>query len=107
MSFQNVEDRRKHKRILLPEHQFLVCKSLDPKFDGKVSVIGTGGLFVRTRHALTMGQTLHMRIEDPSLTFEVQCTVRDVNEKGVGVEFAALDQPQQRILQEFLRTLRP
>ena len=107
MSAQRAEDRRKHQRILLPEDQFLPCKGLDPKFEGKVSVIGTGGLFVRTRHAVNMGQTLRLRIEDPSLTFEVQCTVRDVNEKGAGVEFTPLDPPQQRILQEFLRTLRP
>lgn len=107
MTQQIAEDRRKHQRILLPENHFLPCKSLAPKFEGIVSIIGTGGLFVRTNHALTMGQTLRLRIQDPSLKFEVQCTVRDVTEKGAGVEFAPLSLPKQRVLQNFLRTLRP
>ena len=107
MTPQPDEDRRKHQRILLPEDHLLVCKGLDPKFEGRVSVIGSGGLFVRTRQALTMGQIIRVRIEDPALTLEIQCTVRDVNEKGAGVEFHALAHPHQRILQQFLRTLRP
>lgn len=107
MSHQNVEDRRKHKRILLPEHQFLPCKGVDPKFEAQVTIIGTGGLFIRTRHTLTMGQTIKLKIEAPALSLEVHCTVRDSNEKGAGVEFQALDHPQQRALNNFLTSLRP
>jgi c-di-GMP-binding flagellar brake protein YcgR len=107
MSHQNIEDRRKHKRILLPEHQFLSCKGLAPKFEGQVSIIGTGGLFVRTRQSLTMGQTIRLKVEDPALSIEVECKVRDVSEKGVGVEFMPLDPPRQRTLQDFLHSLRP
>lgn len=107
MSQQNQIDRRKHKRILLPEHHFLPCRGLDPKFDGQVSIIGTGGLFVRTREPFEMGQTIKIRVEATALNFEVVCTVRDVSEKGAGVEFAPLDQPQQRVLNNFLSTLRP
>jgi hypothetical protein len=107
MSHQSVEDRRKHIRILLPEHLFLSCKGLAPKFEGKVSVIGSGGLFVRTKQSLSMGQTIHLKVEDPNLNLEAEAKVRDVNEKGVGVEFTNLDPPRQRKLQDFLRTLRP
>jgi len=107
MSHQNIEDRRKHKRILLPEHQFLTCQGLDPKFEGQVSVIGAGGLYVRTRHQLTMGQTIRLKVEDRNLTLEVEAKVRDVTETGAGVEFNELNPPSQRTLQDFLRSLRP
>jgi len=107
MSHQNVEDRRKHIRILLPEHQFLCCKGIDPKFEGQVSIIGTGGLFIRTNHPLAMGQSLYLRIEDPSLNLEIDCKVRDASQNGAGVEFINVDPPRQRTLQGFLRTLRP
>ena len=107
MNYNAAEDRRKHKRILLPEHQFLKCKGTNPKFEGQVTVIGSGGLFVRTKQSLTMGQTIYLKVEDPNLTLEAEAKVRDVNEKGVGVEFANLDSPTQRKLQDFLRTLRP
>jgi c-di-GMP-binding flagellar brake protein YcgR len=107
MSHKSVEDRRKHVRILLPEHQFLHCRGIDPKFEGKVSVIGSGGLFVRTKQSLSMGQTIHLKVDDPNLNLEAEASVRDVNEKGVGVEFTNLDPPRQRKLQDFLRTLMP
>jgi c-di-GMP-binding flagellar brake protein YcgR len=107
MSFQNAEDRRKHRRILLPEHQFLSCKGLDPKFEGQVSVIGAGGLYVRTRHQLTMGQNVRLKVEHPNLILEVEAKVRDVTETGAGLEFNELDPPRQRTLQDFLRSLRP
>ncbi len=107
MTYNSSEDRRKHKRILLPEHQFLHCIGVDPKFEGEVSIIGSGGLFVRTKQSLTMGQTIHLKVEDPNLNLETEAKVRDVNEKGAGVEFTNLDAPRQRVLQDFLRTLRP
>jgi len=107
MTTSRAEDRRKHQRILLPEDQFLNCKGLDPKFDGKVTVIGTGGLFIRTKQSLSMGQKVRLKVEDPALNFEVQATVRDASEKGAGVEFDPLDNPHQRTLQAFLSKLRP
>ena len=107
MTYNSSEDRRKHKRILLPEHQFLHCIGVDPKFEGEVSIIGSGGLFVSTKQSLTMGQTIHLKVEDPNLNLETEAKVRDVNEKGAGVEFTNLDAPRQRALQDFLRTLRP
>ena len=54
-----------------------------------------------------MGQTIHLKVEDPNLTLETEAKVRDVNEKGVGIEFTDLDPPRQRTLQDFLRSLRP
>jgi c-di-GMP-binding flagellar brake protein YcgR len=107
MTYNSAEDRRKHKRILLPEHQFLHCTGIDPKFEGEVSIIGSGGLFVRTKQSLTMGQTIHLKVEDPNLNLETEAKVRDVSEKGAGVEFANLDAPTQRKLQDFLRNIRP
>jgi c-di-GMP-binding flagellar brake protein YcgR len=107
MSHQNVEDRRKHTRILLPEHQFLHCKGINPKFEGQVSIIGAGGLFIRTNQSLSMGQTIRLKVEHPNLNLEAEAKVRDVNEKGVGIEFTDLDPPRQRTLQDFLRSLRP
>jgi c-di-GMP-binding flagellar brake protein YcgR len=107
MSHQNVEDRRKHKRILLPEHQFLHCRGINPKFEGQVSIIGAGGLFVRTNQSLSMGQTIRLKIEHPNLNLEVEAKVRDVTETGAGLEFNELNLPSQRTLQDFLRSLRP
>ena len=54
-----------------------------------------------------MGQTIRLKVEDPALSIEVECKVRDVSEKGVGVEFMPLDPPRQRTLQDFLHSLRP
>jgi len=107
MSIRAVLERRVHGRILLPEGGMIPCRGISPKFEGVISVIGVGGMFIRTRESFTHGTSLSVSIEDTSLKITADCRVCDVQANGVGVEFTDLDAETQRKLQELLQPLRP
>ncbi|MFZ0636439.1 MAG: PilZ domain-containing protein [Candidatus Acidiferrales bacterium] len=107
MTLTTPEDRRKQRRILLPEGRTLPCHGIEPSFDGVVSVIGMGGMFIRMRSAKTPGAVLRVRVEDSDLTFQVECTVRDAVESGVGVEFTKMAAEDEGKLKDLLHRLRP
>jgi len=107
MSICAVLERRAHRRILLPEGSMIPCRGISPKFEGVISVIGVGGMFIRTRESYAHGTSLSVSIEDTSLKITAECRVCDVQADGVGVEFTDLEAQTQRKLQELLQRLRP
>jgi hypothetical protein len=99
-------DPRRHARILLDPQHTLRCESAAPKINGSVTVIGLGGMFVRTASIQPFGAELRLRVHN-SVTFEVGCTVRSVSENGVGVEFTAMAHQEEEKLKNLLHHLRP
>jgi hypothetical protein len=99
-------DPRRHARILLDPQHTLRCDSATPKINGSVTVIGLGGMFVRTASLQPFGTVLKLRVHN-SVVFEARCTVRSVAENGVGVEFTALARPEEEKLKNLLLHLRP
>src|ERR1700722_12901743 len=100
-------DLRKFQRILLPEGRAIQCHGTEPKFEAVISVIGLGGMFIRYPHIGPLGTRLRVRVEDTVVTFRAECTVRDVADTGVGVEFTKLASEDERKLKDLLHRLRP
>src|ERR1700722_13055158 len=61
-------DPRRHARILLDPQHTLRCESAAPKINGSVTVIGLGGMFVRTASIQPFGAELRLRVHN-SVTF--------------------------------------
>ena len=99
-------DPRRHSRILLDPQHALRCESATPKINGSVTVIGLGGMFVRTASVQPFGTVLQLRVHN-SVIFEAGCTVRSVSENGVGVEFTAMARAEEEKLKNLLLHLRP
>jgi len=99
-------DPRRHSRILLAPQHVLRCESAALKINGSVTVIGLGGMFVRTASVQPFGTVLKLRVHN-SVIFEAGCTVRSVSENGVGVEFTAMARAEEEKLKNLLLHLRP
>lgn len=70
----------------------------DRQFEGVVTVIGLGGMFIRTENIGPVGAVFPLRLEDPVAPFEFECTVRHVAENGLGVEITKVSsQDEQRL----------
>lgn len=101
-------DLRRHQRILVPSGREMRIHSngASLRFDGQVTVIGLGGMFIRTSKAQPAGMVLDLTLEDPVATFESECTVRYVAENGVGVEITAISPENERRLRALLLGLK-
>lgn len=101
------KELRRHQRILVPEGHRIRCQGVDPKVEGIVTVIGLGGMFIRTRNSQPYGAVLNLRLQDELSAFDAQCAVRNVAENGLGVEFTSLSPADEQKLKNLLRQLRP
>ena len=96
------EDRRHHERVVVPEDRLLPCEGVSRPLAGKISVLGTGGMFIRTTDAYAPGTELELRICADSLTLEAPCVVRDVAPGGLGVEFTWVRGPLEEKLKKIM-----
>jgi hypothetical protein len=101
------KELRRHQRILVPEGHLLRCRGAEPNVEGIVTVIGLGGMFIRTRNSQPYGAVLNLRIQNEFSVFDAQCTVRNVADNGLGVEFTSLSSTDEQKLKGLLRQLRP
>jgi PilZ domain len=93
-------DLRRHQRVLVPTgHTMRIHgNGAGPKFEGTVTVIGLGGMFIRTQETQPPGTVLTLRLDDTVATFECECTVRHVTGNGMGVEITKISpQDEQRL----------
>lgn len=86
-----VPELRRYDRIRLAEERLLDCEGVARPFMGQVSVLGTGGMFIRTQFHLPVGTTFGLRVRADGETFETECIVRDSLPGGLGVEFTRRD----------------
>jgi hypothetical protein len=98
---------RRNQRVRLPEDSLLRCEGIGTPLDGRVSVLGLTGLFVRTRDAHPVGATLVVRLygSDKDIV-EGQCVVRDVLPGGMGLEFTVISEKDQQALKRLLERLK-
>lgn len=101
-------DLRKHQRILVPgNHSIHVSNNGNgPAIEGTVTVIGLGGLFIRTRDSQPYGTVLYLVLKGSYLVFEAECTVRNVAPNGLGVEITSITPPNEQKLKELLLQLK-
>ncbi|HEV3254257.1 MAG TPA: PilZ domain-containing protein [Candidatus Acidoferrales bacterium] len=103
----NQKDLRRHQRFLVPEGQPLRCDGIGMPCDGVISVLGLGGMFVRTRDSHPVGATLVLRIHGIGDDIRAECVVRDVHPNGFGAEFTNLIPAEERKLKSLLLSLKP
>jgi hypothetical protein len=99
-------EHRHYVRRRLPESQLLVCEGVDRALSGQISILGLGGMFVRTHETYPVGTTIDVRIHAPEEVIETQCVVRDVQPGGLGVEFTRLRGKNEESLRKFLKQVR-
>jgi PilZ domain len=101
-------DLRRHQRILVPSGHVMRIHGMDggPQFEGVVTVIGLGGMFIRTGDTEHVGTVLTLRLEDPVAPFKSECTVRHVAENGIGVEITHISPAEEQRLRFLLVQLK-
>jgi len=76
------------------------------KLEGLVTVIGLGGLFIRTAKTQPLGTVLRLKLDGPAITFEAEFTVRNVSENGMGVEITKISPENEQRLKALLFRLK-
>lgn len=100
-------DLRRHQRILVPSgHIMRVASTGGPKLEGAVTVIGLGGMFIRTSKAQPFGTVLKLKLVDPVAAFEAEFTVRSVADNGMGVEITKISPENEQRLKALLLRLK-
>ena len=97
---------RRFGRIRLSDAHMLSCEGVGRTLEGKVSVLGLGGMFIRTPEALPPGEALRVRVQGGDAQLEAECVVRNKANGGVGVEFVEMQKAQTANLQSLLRNLK-
>ena len=100
------EDRRHRERIVVPEDRLLSCEGVSRSLTGRISVLGTGGMFIRTADTFAPGTELELRIRANGETLEMPCVVRDVAPGGLGVEFTWVRGPVESKLRKIMGRLK-
>ncbi|MCI0352684.1 MAG: PilZ domain-containing protein [Acidobacteriales bacterium] len=98
-------EQRRFERIHLP-HGKLVCHGVDTTLDGDVTVLGLGGMYIRTPKIQAMGAQFSVRLRNIADVVEAQCTVRGQGLDGMGVEFVSLQDKHQANLQRIIDRLK-
>ncbi len=101
------EDRRHHDRIVIPEDKLLPCEGVNRPLTGKISVLGTRGMFIRTTTVYPPGTELELRIHADGERLETPCVVRDAAPGGLGVEFTWVNRPLEEKLKKLMTRLKP
>ena len=101
-------DIRRHERILVPGVRQIraISNGNGPRLEGVVTVIGLGGMFIRTRTSCSAGSVLNMVLSCSFLSFESECTVRYADAHGIGVEVTRLTAENEQKLKTLLIQLR-
>ncbi len=95
---------RRHQRILVPRAlELRVAGSSGANgVTGVATVIGLGGMFVRTTARPPEGAVLQLALQCPFASLESACTVRYVGDNGVGIEFTGMSAENEEKLKALL-----
>jgi len=100
---------RRHQRIVVPEGVTIRVSGVEDgrAVIGVATVIGLDGMFFRTIARRPVGSVMRLVLECPGFSFQVaECTVRSVNDYGMGTEFTAITPEDQLELTKLLLQLR-
>jgi len=101
------DDRRHREGIVIPEDKLLPCEGVSRPLTGKISVLGTAGMYIRTTDRYPPGTELELRISADGVALEAPCVVRDVEPGGLGVEFTWLRGPLEHKLERIMARIKP
>ena len=97
---------RRYGRVVIPEEKLMPCLGTSKELTGQVSILGLGGMFIRTKDTFPTGTVLSVRFTFEDITVQTDCAVRYGNERGVGVEFVRLRGLNIDSLQKILMRLK-
>jgi hypothetical protein len=98
---------RRHQRILVPNAVDIhVTGNGGKPLKGVATVIGLGGMFIRTKSTQPCGSVLPLVLTAPTILIAAEGTVRHVGENGIGIEFTALTPENEQELRKLLFQLR-
>ena len=95
--------KRHYERYRLPEQNEIPCEGVNFSLQGYVSVIGLGGLFVRTTENYEFGKRLTLLLHCQEGRVETKAVVRYAAPGGLGFEFVELRGENEHNLQKALR----
>lgn len=97
-------DIRRHRRVSVPAgFEIRVAASGNGlHVEGFATVIGLGGMYLRSRKQPPPGSRLKFEITCPGLSFEAIGKVRDVTDTGMGVEFVDVTQENEKKLKQLI-----
>lgn len=81
------QDERRYRRKILDQPEWLECQGVGCDLQGQISVVGSGGVFIRTPQLFPVGSALGLRIRKGTGWLEAVCVVRSNEPSGMGVEF--------------------
>src|SRR5689334_7437419 len=105
---ERYREMRKHQRILVPGNRLIQASANGdgPSMQGRVTVIGLGGMFIRTSSSMAAGTVMHVKLTEPLGVIETNCVVRNVADNRLGVEFAGLSAEDEEKLKALLLSLK-
>ncbi|HEY2123903.1 MAG TPA: PilZ domain-containing protein [Chthoniobacterales bacterium] len=95
---------RRHERISVPAA--IEIRAAAPGLSGVATVIGAGGMFLRTENVRPPGTVLAFNLTCGKLSIEVGCSVRYVTDHGMGIEFTAITPANDQRLLSLLDRVR-
>jgi hypothetical protein len=98
-------ESRHYRRIRVPEKHSVACEGIDRPLAGEVTVMGLGGLFIRSRDTYPVGTVFSVRFKDDGEIVEATCAVRDQEAQGIGVEFVQLRGQNEENLKKIVQRL--
>lgn len=101
-------DRRRFERVNLSAKFPLACQARGEGLllDGEVTVISTGGMFIRTAKVQPIGSRFEVKMRNIADVVEAECVVRNNHPEGFGVEFLEMKPTYRGNLERIIERLR-
>jgi len=101
------DNRRRFERVVLPQTRWLACQAVGEgvHLDGEVSVISSGGMFIRASVA-PIGARFGVKMRNIADVVEADCIVRNHQGDGFGVEFTEMRPKFRENLERIIERLR-
>jgi hypothetical protein len=101
------EDRRVHPRYVFFADCELTDRSSGSHYETRVTEISLGGCFVDLVVPIVQGTDLHLRVTKEDRTFEAEArAVYTYPSMGNGIAFVSVSPENQRILEDWVQSLR-
>ena len=98
--------KRRFRRVSLPEGMSVAWHGGDLQLFSRVRTIGMGGLFISTPNPAPVGTKLLLAFQVPGGNVRPEAIVRDVAPgQGMGVEFTKLELKERFLLRNLMNRL--
>jgi hypothetical protein len=97
---------RRYARIGLPKGMTVAWQASGPRIVSRIGTLGLGGVFIYTKQPAAVGEVLKIVFDVPGGEVRARAVVRSVElNKGMGIEFTAMQPEARARLTQLLRRL--